>query len=252
MSLSWRIYSRNLSWPRRCRTIPLSPLPNFCYMTCSWFTVFRSKSSPTMAGISLPLSMKHWWNWADTVMSRQVPTTPKPMANANVTTRPWVPNLVALSNQSRSNWDLKLSPTTFNYDATKHDSTGFTPFHLMFARASRFVLDLPSPMVAQPIAQQYVPLMRDFIQHGTIAARANIVHHQRVAKLRYDRHRSNPIHSIGQTVLIRNHAISMNKFSPRFIGPYTIVKQLHDKLYLVQHYRSVTQTRVLVSDIRPI
>ena len=163
-----------------------------------------------------------------------------------------VPNLVALSNQSRSNWDLKLTPTTFKYNATQHDSTGFTPFHLMFARAPRFVLDLPSPVVDQPIAQQYVPLMRDFIQHATIAARANIVHHQRVTKLRYDHHRSNPLHSIGQTVLIRNRAISMNKFSPRFIGPYTIVKQLHDKLYLVQHHRSGTQTRVLVNDIRPI
>jgi hypothetical protein len=122
----------------------------------------------------------------------------------------------------------------------------------MFARQPRFVLDLPSPPLAQPVAPQYVPLMRVFIQDATIAARENIVRHQRIAKLRYDRHRSDPEHSIGRTVLIRNRATSMNKFSPRFVGPYTIVKQLHDKLYLVQHRHSGVQCRALVSDIRPI
>ena len=163
-----------------------------------------------------------------------------------------VPNLVALSNQSRSNWDHKLAPTTFNYNSTQHDSTGFTPSNLMFARHPRFVLDLPSPSSALPSPQQYAPLMRDFIEHATIAARNSILHHQQAAKSRYDRHRSNPKYSVGQPVLIRNRAPSMNKFSPRFIGPYTVVRRLHDKLYLVQHTHNATQTRALVNDIRPI
>ncbi|CAF3571743.1 unnamed protein product [Rotaria sp. Silwood1] len=55
-----------------------------------------------------------------------------------------VPNLVALSNQSRSNWVDKLVATTFNYNATRRDSTGYTPFELIFARQPRFVADLSS------------------------------------------------------------------------------------------------------------
>ena len=163
-----------------------------------------------------------------------------------------VPNLLALSNQSRSNWDLKLCPTTFNYNATQHDTTGFTPFHLMFARDPRFVLDLPLPPVDPLMAQDYVPLMRDYVHHATIASRHNILHHQRIAKSRYDRHRSNPQHPPGRIVLIRNRMPSMNKFSPKFIGPFTIIEQVHDKLYVVQNNRTGIQTRALVSDIRPL
>ncbi|CAF4112815.1 unnamed protein product [Rotaria magnacalcarata] len=56
-----------------------------------------------------------------------------------------VPNLIALSNHSRSNWDEKLLPTTYNYNTTRHDSTGYTPFELMFARSPRFMFDFISP-----------------------------------------------------------------------------------------------------------
>ncbi|CAF4882560.1 unnamed protein product, partial [Rotaria magnacalcarata] len=56
-----------------------------------------------------------------------------------------VPNLIAPSNHSRSNWDEKLLPTTYNYNTTRHDSTGYTPFELMFARSPRFMFDFISP-----------------------------------------------------------------------------------------------------------
>ena len=36
------------------------------------------------------------------------------------------------------------------------------------------------------------------------------------------------------------------------IGPYTIIEQVHDKLYVVQNNRTSTQMRVLVKDIRPL
>ena len=164
-----------------------------------------------------------------------------------------VPNLVALSNQSRSNWDEKLIATTFNYNATRHTSTGFTPFALMFARSPRFSADLPSISSPQlQTASQYHQTMTHFIEQAKIAARQSNLQHQQDAKRRFDRHRLNPQYVIGQHVLIRNRNPHMNKFSPKFVGPYSITARLHSKTYLVQHPRTGHRAQVLVHDIRTI
>ncbi|CAF3385296.1 unnamed protein product [Rotaria socialis] len=164
-----------------------------------------------------------------------------------------VPNLVALSNQSRSNWDDKLVATTFNYNATRHDSTGYTPFELMFARQPRFLADFSSSTtsICHNIPQ-YHHTMTKFIEHAKIAARLNNLRHQQSSKQRYDRYRSNPQYSVGQLVLIRNRDPHINKFSPRFVGPYTIINRLHDKTYIVHNDSSGHQAQVPVHDIRTI
>ena len=163
-----------------------------------------------------------------------------------------IPNLVALSNHSRSNWDEKLLPTTFNYNSTQGNSTGYTPFELMFARRPRFMIDLPLTPTTPPDIPHYHQTMKQFVEHVRIAARQNNLKHQHIAKHRYDRNRSNPQYQIGQTVLIRNRNSSLNKFSPKFIGSYIIIKQLNDRTYLVQHNRTGTQAQVTVQDIRSI
>ena len=163
-----------------------------------------------------------------------------------------VPNLVALSNHSRSDWDEKLGPTTFNYNTTRHASTGFTPFNLMFARSPRFAADLPSSLSTLPNIPQYHRTMTQFIEHVKLAARNTHLLHQRLAKSRYDQHRANPKYFVGQSVLIRNRHPSLNKFSSKFIGPYTVIAQLHDKTYLVQHPTTAHQVQVLVNDLRPV
>ena len=115
-----------------------------------------------------------------------------------------VPNLVALSNQSRSNWDEKLSPTTFNYNTTRHATTGYTPFELIFARQPRLLADPSSSIASLPDVTQYYAIMQQFIEHIKIAARQNNVQNQYIAKQRYDQHRSDPHYLVGRKVLIRN------------------------------------------------
>ena len=164
-----------------------------------------------------------------------------------------VPNLVALSNQTRSNWDDKLVATTSNYNTTHHDSTGYTPFELMFARKPRFIADLRSSSSSRPhnIAQ-YHQTTQQFMEHIKIAARKNNLQHQQSAKQRYDRNRSNPQYSVGRSVLIRNRNSHINKFSPRFIGPYTIISQLHNNTYIVKNDNTGHQIQISVHDIRPL
>ncbi|CAF4438754.1 unnamed protein product, partial [Rotaria magnacalcarata] len=65
--------------------------------------------------------------------------------------------------------------------------------------------------------------MQQFIEHAKIAARTNNLRHHQSSKQRHDRHRSNPQHPVGQLVLIRNRNPHINKFSSKFVGPYTII-----------------------------
>jgi transposase InsO family protein len=164
-----------------------------------------------------------------------------------------VPNLVALSNNSRSNWDEKLLATTFNYNTTQHTSTGYSPFELMFARLPRFPADLssPPPFHSHNISH-FHDTMKQFIDHIKTAARHNNIQHQLAAKQRFDQNRSNPSYSIGQSVLVRNRQSLQNKFSPRFVGPYTIINRLHRKTYIVQNSHTGHQAQVSVQDIRLI
>jgi hypothetical protein len=163
-----------------------------------------------------------------------------------------VPCLVALSNRSRSNWDDKLAATTFNYNATRHDSTGYTPFELMFARQPRFIADLSSPSNRSHNVPHYHNTMQRFREQVTIAARQNNLKQQTASKQRYDRYRSNPQYSVGQSVLIRNRNPYINKFSPKFVGTYTVINQLHNKTYCVQHDSTGHRTQVPVHDMRSI
>ncbi|CAF4737407.1 unnamed protein product, partial [Rotaria magnacalcarata] len=77
--------------------------------------------------------------------------------------------------------------------------------------------------------------MEQFIEHVKIAARENTLRNQHLAKQRFDQNRANPQYSVGPTVLIRNRNSTMNKFSPKFVGPYTIINRIRDKTYIVQH-----------------
>ncbi|CAF2777528.1 unnamed protein product [Rotaria sp. Silwood2] len=163
-----------------------------------------------------------------------------------------VPNLVALSNRSKSNWDEKLIPTTYNYNTTRHDSTGYAPFELMLARSPRFIFDFLSPPSIQSNAKNYRKQMNIFLEHTLLAARNNNLYHQFKAKQRYDRNRSDPQYSIGQRVVIRNRNPNMNKFSSKFIGPYTIVKKINNKTYVVQNTDQNHETQITAQDLRPI
>ena len=44
----------------------------------------------------------------------------------------------------------------------------------------------------------------------------------------------------------------MNKFSPKFVGPYTIINRIRDKTYIVQHEGSGRRVQVTVQDIRSL
>ncbi|CAF1649964.1 unnamed protein product [Rotaria magnacalcarata] len=122
----------------------------------------------------------------------------------------------------------------------------------MFARSPRFMFDFISPPSVPLTTDTYRKTMQQFMEHTLLAARNSNLRHQLKAKQRYDSNRPNPQYYIGQNVIIRNRSLAMNKFSSKFIGPYTNVKQVNNKTYVVQNTKNNQQTPITVQDLRSI
>jgi hypothetical protein len=138
-----------------------------------------------------------------------------------------------------------------HYNATRHTTTNYTPFELMFVRQPRLVADIasPPPVLELPQHQHH---MRKFISHATFVARNNTIERRRITKTHDDTNSSNPRYLVDQNVFIKNHEPSRNKFSPRFIGPFTIARHRRDKTYIVRSNRSQYPYQVNTQHIRPI
>jgi transposase InsO family protein len=144
----------------------------------------------------------------------------------------FLPKVLALMNEAKNNWDDKLSPTTFNFNNTRHSTTGYSPFNLMFARECRLPAD-PSMESVLPVAKEYEVQMKNYLNIAKTVARTNVRVNQEASKARHDRNRSDPEYSVGDQVVIRNQR-PVNKLSQKFIGPYTVVSRTGDKTYQIQ------------------
>jgi len=162
----------------------------------------------------------------------------------------FLPKVLALTNEKKSDWDDKLLPTAFNYNNTRHATTKFTPFELMFARECRVPAD-PLTNANLPIVRDYEKEMKRYIEFVKIAARENIQHSQKEMKLRYDRNRLNPEYKTGEQVLIFNQHPA-NKLAAKYIGPYTIVNRLGKKTYQVQINSMAPIYNITVDKMQPI
>ena len=50
--------------------------------------------------------------------------------------------LGTLEDEKKANWSKYISALVHAYNSTKHDSTGFSPYFLIFGREARFPVDL--------------------------------------------------------------------------------------------------------------
>ena len=156
--------------------------------------------------------------------------------------------IAALSNENRNNWDEQLPFVTFNYNTSLHTTTGQTPFELMYGRSSVLPFDQQPPLVTLEQVPQYKQKMTDYVSTLTQRARDNIHTHQTKYKRRYDQHRTDPVHKIGDLVLIKvlNHR---NKFDIRYQGPFRVIQQLGQKTYIVEDITNTTIVRQVTSDL---
>ncbi|CAF3239191.1 unnamed protein product [Rotaria sp. Silwood2] len=158
--------------------------------------------------------------------------------------------ILAPANEQKSDWDDKLLPVAFNYSNTRHATTTFTPFELMFGRECRVPADRLNN-IAMPTENEYATQMQRYIEFSKIMARKNIEQNQQEMKIRYDTSCRNPEYKIGDKVLIFNQH-SANKLTPKYIEPYTIVKRLGNKTYQVPFNSTAPIHNITLDKMQPI
>lgn len=142
-------------------------------------------------------------------------------------------SLAAMCNEKKNNWHEHLSKVAFSYNTSRHSTTKFTPFEMMFGRLCKLPFDLPrKTTIIEP--HQYVQDLHRYMNDINEMARQNIEHIQRKSKTRHDAHRTNDKHSIGQFVYIRRLGLH-KKLSAKYVGPYQIIQHMKNSIYRVQN-----------------
>ena len=141
---------------------------------------------------------------------------------------------------NQDTWDSQLPKALFAYRTAVHETTGFTPFHLTFARSPQLPVDvmlgrvLPAKLCSYP----------QFVQeaHKQVAASCNIAqqhlqtHHLRNKKL-HDKDKTAVQFCVGDRVWLYTPVVSKGntkKFTSFWKGPYTIVDKTGEVNYKIQ------------------
>ncbi|OXA48778.1 Transposon Tf2-9 polyprotein [Folsomia candida] len=147
--------------------------------------------------------------------------------------------------KSHSDWDTWLPHITFAINSSKHITTGFSPFELLYGR------EVVLPTESAFIAEEYISLEK-FLSHIRSArtlAWDRIQHSQEVAKFYYDKKRKHIEFPIGSQVLCRKYIQKKGlaaKLMQYWFGPYMIKRKLSDVNYIISatmsNGRVITET----------
>ncbi|MCJ8730139.1 hypothetical protein PDJAM_G00180710 [Pangasius djambal] len=116
--------------------------------------------------------------------------------------------LGTLKAQEKTHWRDFVKPLVHAYNCTKHETTGFTPYELMFGRQPRLPIDLafnvPLNQSKQKSHSQYVRALKDHLQEGYQLARKNAAKAAERNKVRFDRRVTESTLDVGDRVLVRS------------------------------------------------
>jgi hypothetical protein len=157
-------------------------------------------------------------------------------------------------NSKHSNWDDVIDHVVFAYNTSKQESTGRTPFLLLYGREALLPIDAalgnnPNPDANHIQLLQQLPALREKV----IRRLAWIQHRQ---KKRYDKRRRLKSYSIGDLVLVyrplRKKGRS-EKLLHSYHGPFPIVKKLSNVTYVIKckNSRKNNLDRVHVCSLKP-
>ncbi len=144
--------------------------------------------------------------------------------------------LVKFVSNKREDWSSYLDTCVFAYNTSRHSSTKFTPFELMFNRRACLPIDVEvsstSPDQAAHEYQQQMPnpdvaIVHEHHQQLLSQAKTNIIAAQKKQKELYDKKHAKPErYKVGQLVLKLNHLRKKTKggkLKKRYTGPYNII-----------------------------
>uniref|UniRef100_A0A672F450 Integrase catalytic domain-containing protein n=1 Tax=Salarias fasciatus TaxID=181472 RepID=A0A672F450_SALFA len=164
--------------------------------------------------------------------------------------------LGTLQEEDKVKWRDFVQPLVHSYNCTKNDTTGFSPYQLMFGRQPNLPIDVAfglSPEGQKKVTHtDYVKKLRENLQESYKLA---IEHSEKTAqcnKQRYDFKVRESILEIGDHVLIKNVAMQgKHKIADRWSSTvYKVVKHIDDSpVYVVAPLTSDGPERILHRDL---
>ena len=147
------------------------------------------------------------------------------------------------TNKLRNDWDEHLPYLMLAYNTTTHQSTGCTPFSLVFGRECNLPVDIIYPRESffrdKPLCgSRYVEELRADLAYAHEHARRCLHKAATRQKREYDTHaREKPLFSVGDTVRYYYPPLRVgDKFASCWLGPYTILSRESDVNYKIKGF----------------
>ena len=140
--------------------------------------------------------------------------------------------LSTLEDSKKANWKDHISALCFAYNATKHESTKFSPFELMFNRKAVLPIDMKFQLVDDKITNDYVTELKHRIQTVQDIANKHLQRARDIQKHNYDKKAKAAEIAVGQKVLVRILAHKgPHKISDKFEQDvYEVVRQPREEI----------------------
>ena len=159
--------------------------------------------------------------------------------------------LAATVHEYPGDWDKQLRVVCMAYNTSVHQSTGFSPFFLMFGRPARIPVDLEygtAPM-EETSPQEYGRNLRQRLEKAFSAVRIHTGAALERQKELYNRRVHGEEYQVGDLVWLHNPIIpkgAKRKLHCPWIGPYKVVKKLSTVVYRIQDTRPSRRKRLVV------
>ena len=132
------------------------------------------------------------------------------------------------------NWDDILPFITYAYNTAKHETSGYSPFYLLYVRPPRSFIDTILPLNAHADSSIAQTLCR--AEEARRIAQLRTLASQDRSKFAYDSRHKDVSYEKGDKVWLwtplRKRGLCQ-KFLARYTGPFVIVDRLSDVTYLI-------------------
>ena len=180
----------------------------------------------------------------DAAKTRTTPYHPQGDGQVERLNKSLVKILCKLISDHRRDWADFVPKAVLAYNTSVHESTGFTPYRLMFGREAILPLDAVLKLETSPPQGEgqsypdYVVQQKKQLEETERLARENLKRAQKTQKAYYDTKCHGQRFHVGDRVWYRNRTRSMRKkFLKPWCGPWKVVTALSDVTYRIEEER---------------